>query len=38
MTMTADVAAPPRESHGRLFRRFLRFGLLAWVAPSRRLS
>jgi hypothetical protein len=30
MTTTAEIAtAPPRESYGKLFLRFLRFGSLA---------
>jgi len=46
--MTADVvqnaasllteAAPPRESYGRLFLRFLRFGLLAWGGPVAQIA
>ena len=30
MATTAEIAAPPRESYGRLFLRFLRFGVLGW--------
>lgn len=46
--MTADAlpnlaspvteAAPPRESYGRLFLRFLRFGLLAWGGPVAQIA
>jgi chromate transporter len=38
MTATADVAAPPREPYGRLFLRFLRFGLLAWGGPIAQIA
>jgi chromate transport protein ChrA len=34
MTSTAEIAAPPRESYGKLFGRFLRFGFLAWGGPA----
>jgi chromate transporter len=32
------VSGIPRESHGRLFRRFLRFGLLAWGGPVAQID
>lgn len=39
---TTTVAAPepqiPYESYGRLFRRFLRFGLLAWGGPVAQIG
>jgi len=38
MTTTAEVAAPPFESYGRLFLRFLRFGLLAWGGPVAQIA
>jgi chromate transporter len=38
MTTTVDVMARPRESHGRLFLRFLRFGLLAWGGPVAQIA
>ena len=38
MTMTADAVAPPSESYGRLFLRFLRFGLLAWGGPVAQIA
>jgi chromate transporter len=38
MTARADVAAPPRESYGRLFLRFLRFGFLAWGGPVAQIA
>jgi chromate transporter len=38
MTTTAEVAAPPSESYGRLFLRFLRFGLLAWGGPVAQIA
>jgi len=33
-----DACRPPAESHGRLFRRFLRFGLLAWGGPVAQID
>jgi chromate transporter len=38
MTTTTDVVAPLRESHGRLFLRFLRFGFLAWGGPVAQIA
>jgi chromate transporter len=38
MTTTAEVVAPPRESYGRLFLRFLRFGFLAWGGPVAQIA
>jgi chromate transporter len=38
MTARAEVAAPPRESYGRLFLRFLRFGFLAWGGPVAQIA
>ena len=38
MTTLTDVAAPPRESYGRLFLRFLRFGFLAWGGPVAQIA
>ena len=38
MIATVDVAAPSRESHGRLFLRFLRFGLLAWGSSVAQIA
>jgi chromate transporter len=32
------VAGPPREPYGRLFLRFLRFGLLAWGGPVAQIA
>ncbi|HYN87725.1 MAG TPA: chromate transporter, partial [Ardenticatenaceae bacterium] len=29
---------PPREAYGQLFRRFLRFGLLAWGGPVAQIA
>ena len=37
-TAVTDVAAVPRESYGRLFRRFLRFGFLAWGGPVAQIA
>lgn len=33
-----DTCRPPTESYGRLFRRFLRFGLLAWGGPVAQID
>src|SRR5215213_4521878 len=39
MTTTAELAtAPPRESYGKLFLRFLRFGFLAWGGPVAQIA
>src|SRR5215210_4752653 len=39
MTTTSELAtAPPRESYGKLFLRFLRFGLLAWGGPVAQIA
>jgi chromate transporter len=39
MVETTSVAErPPRESYGRLFWRFLRFGLLAWGGPVAQIA
>src|SRR5918997_2836446 len=38
MTTMVEVAAPPHESYGRLFLRFLRFGLLAWGGPVAQIA
>jgi chromate transporter len=38
MTTTAEVVAPSSESYGRLFLRFLRFGLLAWGGPVAQIA
>src|SRR5688572_4839795 len=39
MTTTAEIAtAPPRESYGKLFLRFLRFGFLAWGGPVAQIA
>src|SRR5205809_3941479 len=38
MTATAELVAPPRESYGRLFLRFLRFGFLAWGGPVAQIA
>ncbi|MDQ3250392.1 MAG: chromate transporter, partial [Chloroflexota bacterium] len=32
------IYPPPHESHGRLFLRFLRFGLLAWGGPFAQIA
>ena len=37
-TVVQDVAAAPNESYGRLFRRFLRFGFLAWGGPVAQIA
>src|SRR5215218_2058439 len=37
MKATAE-AAPPRESYGQLFLRFLRFGFLAWGGPVAQIA
>ncbi len=37
-TVVQDVAAVPHEPYGRLFRRFLRFGLLAWGGPVAQIA
>ena len=37
-TVVQDVAAVPDESYGRLFRRFLRFGCLAWGGPVAQIA
>ena len=37
-TVVQDVAAVPNESYGRLFRRFLRFGFLAWGGPVAQIA
>ncbi len=37
-TVVQDVAAVPDESYGRLFRRFLRFGFLAWGGPVAQIA
>jgi chromate transporter len=34
----SKVVTPPRESYGRLFLRFLRFGLLAWGGPVAQIA
>ncbi len=34
----ADTAAPPHESYGQLFLRFLRFGFLAWGGPVAQIA
>src|SRR5215217_3909758 len=39
MTTTSEIAtAPPRESYGQLFLRFLRFGFLAWGGPVAQIA
>ena len=39
MTTTSEMAtAPPRESYGQLFLRFLRFGFLAWGGPVAQIA
>jgi chromate transporter len=38
MAATAELVAPPRESYGRLFLRFLRFGFLAWGGPVAQIA
>jgi chromate transporter len=38
MTATAELVPPPRESYGRLFLRFLRFGFLAWGGPVAQIA
>jgi chromate transporter len=38
MTTTAEVVAVSRESYGRLFLRFLRFGFLAWGGPVAQIA
>src|SRR5215204_7205126 len=38
MATTAELAAPPGESYGKLFLRFLRFGLLAWGGPVAQIA
>src|SRR5215210_172419 len=39
MTTTAEIATtPPRESYGKLFLRFLRFGFLAWGGPVAQIA
>src|SRR5436190_11211422 len=38
MTATAELVAPPRESYGKLFLRFLRFGFLAWGGPVTQIA
>jgi chromate transporter len=39
MTTTVEIAtAPPRESYGKLFLRFLRFGFLAWGGPVAQIA
>ncbi len=35
---TPDATGPPPESSGRLFLRFLRFGLLAWGGPVAQIA
>ena len=37
-TVVQDVVAAPDESYGRLFRRFLRFGFLAWGGPVAQIA
>ncbi len=34
----SEPAAPPHEGYGRLFLRFLRFGLLAWGGPVAQIA
>lgn len=36
--MNANEVAPSNETYGRLFRRFLRFGLLAWGGPVAQIA
>src|SRR5215208_4916343 len=38
MTTTAELATAPRESYGKLFLRFLRFGSLAWGGPVAQIA
>lgn len=37
-TPVSERAGPPHESYGRLFWRFLRFGLLAWGGPVAQIA
>src|ERR671917_2628232 len=37
-TVVRETAAIPRESYGQLFRRFLRFGFLAWGGPVAQIA
>lgn len=37
-TVAADGAGAPRESYGRIFLRFLRFGALAWGGPVAQIA
>jgi chromate transporter len=38
MTTPTDLTAPPHESYGQLFLRFLRFGFLAWGGPVAQIA
>jgi chromate transporter len=38
MEATSTSLAPPRESYGRVFLRFLRFGSLAWGGPVAQIA